>query len=277
MEKKRIIGLSVAAVLLLGATTGIVLASQPRNVDFTEYVHVTVEGTSSKGKVTDFFIEDYFPDDLQVEAKINKIKNISNGDVLDVNVSYNKEAAKKYGLKVVNTHKNFKVERLFDPAKEEHNFIAEYDMSDVVAKVMLDSVLEEVNHLIGIINPHDEKITDACLFGVYVDKESGKNTSAVVKVSTTDNEEETKDYYCCFSVSELEQYIAPTSDDCGTIDVRNTFEYKTDHSRPEFNYCVSMEEVDEVMQDIAKETETEVEFINYKWQWNDALKKKYTE
>ena len=208
MKKLKIIGIGAAAVMIVSIALYIVVFS-PKRVDLTKYVVAEVQGVSGKGKITNLYIRGvYFPKEFKVKAKISKTTNISNGDELNIDVTYDKEKCKEYGLKVVKSRKVWKVSKLIEPEKDLHYFNASVDMNDDIAKALLQSAYDIISSEIKWLDSDGvAKVNDCNLEGVYVDKETGYGYKALFRFDITDSDSEQLTCYFCFKFNDFKKFI----------------------------------------------------------------------
>jgi hypothetical protein len=255
MKKKRIIGISTIVVLFV--IVGILLATFiPRTVNISDYLYVEVEGISGKGKL-EYYIQDYFPDELGVKVKASKTNNISNGDIIKFDISWNDEKCKEYGINLKNGHYEWKVEGLADYSNENgeektegHKFYATADMNDEVAKVMLDAIYSSVEEELNFLNNGESEpvINECSILGIYADDDTGYGSSVLSEFTVSNEEWNKKVIYLCSDFYELYDYV--TGSDISTLSTEylDALEYKTDnYFGTSTFYAESRKEVDSIM------------------------------
>ena len=265
MKSKKIkIGIiSVVVVVVLG---GLAFATfMPRTINVSDYLYAKVEGVSGKGQL-EYYMQDYFPEELEVKVKANKTKDIRNGDVISFDISWNEDKCKEYGITLKNNHKEWKIGGLKDyssndgKVKEGHNFYASTDMNDAISKVMLDTVRSELEEELRYLSDAEYVINTCSVLGIYADNDTGIGTKVLTKFNVSNDEWDKKELYLCTDFYELTSYI--TGDDVSTFNTDNidALENKTgNHVGISTFYAESREEVDIIMND------DNLSFIEYEY------------
>ena len=105
-----------------------------QNFDFNKYYTVRIDGASGSGKITNYQNpefpletansntekpkkEEEFAKEGGITFNFSKTEGIQNGDTIDVEVSYNKDVAKKLKIRPQNSKFKIKVNGLLEYAK----------------------------------------------------------------------------------------------------------------------------------------------------------------
>lgn len=187
MKKK--IGIGIIVVLAITYIVWIAwLHFGTRTIDLADYTYITLQGKSGEGIAILELDDRYFLDDMNVMASLDKSDNLSNGDIITIKYSYDKDICHKYGVKIERDEVAYRVSGLTDTKKSDHYFYAPDDMNDVSAgeflKVISEAVTRDIRNTANIGTDNEYEVKDEQIVGVYYDPMSDA-TEVLYKASVT--------------------------------------------------------------------------------------------
>lgn len=223
VEKKYLIGGIVALIIIIAIIVNI---SNRNKIDLMDYATVTITGCNTGGKATvklnylgNKTIQEYGKSSLEelkqhaqlelflgtaVSFKLDKTEGLSNGDVITLSATWDKDIAKQTGLNIKGKDKKIKVEGLPDGVEVDlfKDVKLEFEGASPYLKVIVrnessDPFIRTVNYSVSAVNPEINYFRngDTVIVNANYNETTAENNFCIIKQTKKEYKLEGVDEY----------------------------------------------------------------------------------